>query len=218
MRLRDRSWGRNNGTVRLRNDVLSAHRRVVVTTAADGATAVFIEHTAAIIRSAVAATASTATHAAAAATALAPAARVVAVTIARVPKIRRIAVEVAPITFAAISAPPCTGHKQGEYATQRSAMPATTAGALTARIAARIAAGAASSARSSTARPATDGVAARVTVTIGYRSPGCANHCTNRTMRRPACWATAFAATVVGIGGTALAAGEAWAIAEDRLQ
>jgi hypothetical protein len=88
-----------------------------------------------------AATARTSGRSAAATRATASAAsRIVAATVARIPTIRRIAVEITVVTLTATSAAPCARHEQRKNTTQRTAMPRTaTSTWVAARIAIRVA-------------------------------------------------------------------------------
>ncbi len=141
----------------------------------------------------------------------ASAARVVAAVVAGIPAVGRIAVEVAPITFAAIRAAPAIRGEQGEQATQRPAIPRTSVAAVAARIGtgigARIAAGRATATAHVAARLGAS-TAASIVAVGNHRSPrgaGCA-------IRRPA----GRTATITALIATATVA-VARTIAEDRL-
>lgn len=110
VRLRCGSWGRPNHTIGLGNDFAFGHRHAVVHTAAALTTSVVAHLGRRSVAAAAIATSATVTG-------------VVAAAIARVAILVWVAVEVAPVPFAATRAAPGAGRKQGEEATQRAAVP-----------------------------------------------------------------------------------------------
>jgi hypothetical protein len=145
-----------------------------------------------------------------------PTAAVVAVAIARIVTIGRIAVEVAPIARAATTrTTPIVRRHQGKQATQRSAMPST---ATTAR-AAGIATGVAIAAVCRAARFAARNVA--IIVAIGNHGPSCRGICrANRTAGLSAGRTASLVASFAARARIATTAGTRTArtVAEDRLE
>jgi hypothetical protein len=216
MRLRCGVGRLPDDAIGLRNDVPIRHGAAVVGAADD-----------------VSAVAGGLTISAAAATATF-AARIVAVTVAWIPTVGRVAVKVTPVAFAARRAAPVAAHKQGEHAAQRTAMPSAPTGAAAARICAgvgaRIAARAARAAlaasaalaaatsQRSSAWPATFRIAGRGAVAARASARNSTRRRANRTSRRPARWPTAFIALATSRRRTTVSAHGAGAPAEDRLE
>ena len=144
---------------------------------------------------------------------VASAACVVAVVIAGIRAVRRVAVEVAPIALAAARSAPSVWREQGKQATQRAAMPTTTVAAAAARIAAGVAGGASCPAAWS------GNIAVDVLVAVGNHSS--ARRRIHRRTNRTACWSAGGATTVIAfvatVSGAAATLAAARMIAEDGL-
>lgn len=168
-------------------------------------TTVLVEHTAVVSAATTATTSASAT-------------REIALAVARIPAIRRIAVEVAPVAFATIATTPSSRGKYGKDTAQRPAMPSSAVAARAARIGTRIAAGTAAGA---TARTAAADVATRIAVVAGYRTPGRVGRSPHRTPHWPTgctSWPTAIAAAFIDHRRAALPAAHARAVAENGLE
>ena len=218
-----RCWRRNH-LIALRDDVLVVHRLAVVGL---GVTRPWVAERPQFLHPPPSWYAASDPSVAVSAAATAAAARVVAAAVAGVFAIGWIAVEIAPISLAAVRTAPVTSRKQGEKTTERSTIPATAAAAVAARIgtgvataraAAGVAARPATAATRSLARPTASGVAAIAAIVPGGGSP--------RSIRGPRigrlpCPARRTATVVARIAAEALiatASATARPTAEDFLQ